>query len=85
MSVTVSITDAREHLSDLVDRIRREHQRFVLTRNKKPVAILMSVEDLESLEETLEVLQDPELVDSIRRSRKEAARGEKFALEDDRG
>ena len=82
MSETIPFTEAKAHLSDLVDRTSREHQRFILTRNGRPAAVLLSPEDLESLEETVEILQDRPLLDSIRRSRREAAEGKRLRLKD---
>jgi PHD/YefM family antitoxin component YafN of YafNO toxin-antitoxin module len=43
---------------------------------------LLSPEDLESLEETVDILQDPALVDSIRESRREGAGGKRLRLKD---
>src|ERR1041385_4636808 len=51
MTETVPFTEAKAHLSDLVDRTSREHERFVVTRNGRPAAVLLSPEDLESLAE----------------------------------
>jgi prevent-host-death family protein len=82
MSETIPFTQAKAHLSDLVDRTSREHERFVLTRNGRPAAVLLSPEDLESLEETVDILQDRALLDSIRKSRREAAEGKRLRLED---
>lgn len=82
MSETIPFTEAKAHLSDLVDRTSREHERFVLTRNGRPAAVLVSPEDLESLEETVGILQDRALLDSIRRSRREAAEGKRLRLKD---
>jgi prevent-host-death family protein len=82
MSETVPFTEAKAHLSELVDRTLREHERFVLTRNGIPAAVLVSPDDLESLEETVEILQDKALVASIRTSREEAAAGERLRLKD---
>ena len=82
MSETIPFTEAKAHLSDLVDRTSREHERFVVTRNGRPAAVLMSPEDLESLEETVEVLQDRALLESIRKSRREAAEGKRLRLKD---
>jgi antitoxin YefM len=82
MSETVPFTEAKAHLSDLVDRTSREHERFVLTRNGRPVAVLVSPEDLESLEETVNILQDRALLESIRKSRREAAEGKRLRLKD---
>jgi len=82
MSETVPFTEAKAHLSELVDRALREHERFVVTRNGRPAAVLLSPEDLESLEETVDILQDRELVESIRKSRQEAAEGKRLRLKD---
>jgi len=82
MSETIPFTEAKAHLSDLVDRTSREHERFVVTRNGRPAAVLLSPEDLESLEETVEVLQDRALLESIRKSRLEAAEGKRLRLKD---
>ncbi|MDP9342020.1 MAG: type II toxin-antitoxin system Phd/YefM family antitoxin [Actinomycetota bacterium] len=61
-----------------------EHERFILTRNGRPEAVLLSPDELESLEETVEILQDRTLLESIRRSRREAAEGKRLRLEDNR-
>jgi PHD/YefM family antitoxin component YafN of YafNO toxin-antitoxin module len=42
----------------------------------------MSPDDLESLEETLDIVRDDDLMRSLRRSREEAARGEKLPLKE---
>jgi antitoxin YefM len=82
MSETVPFTEAKAHLSELVDRTLREHERFIVTRNGVPAAVLLSPEDLESLEETVDILQDDDLLESIRTSRRQAAAGERLPLKD---
>jgi prevent-host-death family protein len=82
MSETVPFTEAKAHLSELVDRTAREHERFLVTRNGVPVAVLLSPDDLESLEETVSILQDEALMESIRTSRREAAEGKRVRLKD---
>jgi antitoxin YefM len=59
---TDSLRNVKDRFSDFVDRVEREHERVVVTRNGRPAAVLMSVEDLEGLEATLEVLSDSEAV-----------------------
>lgn len=66
----------RDHLSEFVDRAEREHERVVVTRNGRPAAVLIGYEDLAALEETLEVLSDPETMAGIRESRSEVDRGD---------
>jgi antitoxin YefM len=82
MTETIPFTEAKAHLSDLVDRTSREHERFVVTRNGRPAAVLVSPEDLESLEETVDILQDRALLESIRKSRREASEGKRLRLKD---
>ena len=84
MSDTVPVTDAKAHLSDLVDRVEHEHERILVTRNGLPAAVLISPDDLESMEETIEILRDRELMKSIRVSRAEAAAGKRIPLLDPR-
>jgi prevent-host-death family protein len=82
MSETIAFTEAKAHLSDLVDRTVREHERFIVTRNGVPAAVLLSPDDLESLEETVAVLGDKTLLGSIRRSRREASEGKRLRLKE---
>jgi len=82
MSETIAFTEAKAHLSDLVDRTSREHERFILTRNGVPAAVLLSPDDLESLEETVAILEDKALLASLRKSRREASEGKRLRLTD---
>jgi prevent-host-death family protein len=63
-----SLADAKARLSELVATVAGTWERVVITKNGRPVAVLMSVEDLEALVETLEVLSDPEAMSAIRAS-----------------
>lgn len=71
----VPLAEAKNRLSEVVDRIRREHGRVVITKHGHPAAVILSMEDLESLEETLEVLSDPELLAAIRDAEADVAMG----------
>lgn len=82
MSETVPFTEAKAHLSDLVDRVVRERERIYVTRNGRPAAVMINPDELESLEETVEILQDRKLLESIRRSRRQAAEGKLVDLKD---
>lgn len=82
MSEAIPFSSAKAHLSDLADRVERQHERILVTRNGHPSFVLVSPDDLESLEETLDILRDPELVTSIERSRREAAAGKRLRLRD---
>lgn len=56
----------RDHLSEVVDRVEKQHERVTITRNGRAAAVLISPEDLAELEETLSVLADPEALADIR-------------------
>lgn len=63
---TEPLRAVRDHLSEIVDRVEREHDRVVITRNGRDAAVLMSTADLAELEETLSVLSDPAALADIR-------------------
>jgi antitoxin YefM len=60
--------DVKNRLSEVVDRLQREHGRVVITRHGHPAAVVISLEDLESLEETLDVMDSAALLSDIRES-----------------
>jgi len=73
---TLPLSHVKAHLSEIADRVEGEHDRVVVTRKGRPAAVIVSPDDLESLEETLAVLSDPELMRQIREAKAEAERGE---------
>jgi len=78
----VSVTTAeplrfvRDHLSEVVDRVQRHHERVTITRNGQDAAVVISPEDLAELEETLSVLDDPAALADIREADAAYARGD---------
>ena len=75
MTKTLSVTDAKAHLTQLVTGVQDRADEVVVTRNGKPAAILLNIDEYESLKETLEILSDPALMRQIRRTGKFYARG----------
>jgi PHD/YefM family antitoxin component YafN of YafNO toxin-antitoxin module len=59
--------------------VESTHERVVITKNGRPAAVLISYDDLESLQETLDILSDPELAREIRDA---LAEPDRFSLED---
>ncbi len=82
MTESLALSEAKAHLSELAERAEREHERILVTRNGRHSFVLVSPDDLDSLEETLDILEDAELAASIRRSRKEAAQGDMHPMPD---
>jgi antitoxin YefM len=76
VDVEMALRDVKNRLSEVVDQVEREHGRVVITRHGKPAAVVISTDDLESLEETLEVVSRPKLIAQVRDSLAELAAGE---------
>ena len=76
----MSLADVKNRLSEVVERLEREHGRVVITKHGRPAAVVMSIEDLEGLEETLDILSDPKLVRRIKNAEEEIAAGLDEAL-----
>ncbi|MBA3250061.1 MAG: type II toxin-antitoxin system Phd/YefM family antitoxin [Geodermatophilaceae bacterium] len=72
----VPLSEAKARLSELARRVRQQHERITLTRNGEPEAVLLSIDDLEGLEMTLEILGDTAVVERIEDSLAAIARGE---------
>jgi prevent-host-death family protein len=70
------LADVKAHLSELVSRVYGQHERVTVTVHGRPSAVLVSVEDLESLEETIAILSDGDAVAALLASEAELARGE---------
>lgn len=69
------LADVKNRLSEVVERLEREHGRVVITKHGRPAAVVLSVEDLEGLEETLELLSDARAMRRIRKAEAEIAAG----------
>lgn len=82
MAKIVPFTEARATLSRLLDEVEARHEQVVITRNGRPAAVLVPAEEQEILEETLEVLQDEELLEALRESEDDARNGGLTPLQD---
>lgn len=78
----MSISDARAILPDLVNKVNKNIDRVTITVNGKPKAVVLSPEELESLEETAEILAIPNIKRDLERSRKQAKEGRLIPLEE---
>src|SRR5690348_8242928 len=77
------LAEVKNRLSEVVDRLEREHGRVVITKHGHPAAVVISVEDLESLEETLDVMGDEVLLSDIREALAELATADAPVLNKD--
>ena len=73
---TLPLGEVKTHLSELVGRVHDHHERVTVTVHGRPSAVLVAVEDLERLEETLVILRDADTMRRLAESDAELARGE---------
>jgi antitoxin YefM len=79
---TLPLADVKARLSELIARVQKQHDQVTVTRNGRPAAVVVSIDEWESLQETLEILADPLAVAAIVAGGEEALRGEVFTTED---
>jgi antitoxin YefM len=76
MTETLPLTEVKAHLSELVGRVHSQHDRVTVTVHGRPSAVLLALDDLDSLEETIAILSDSETLRQLAASDAELARGE---------
>ena len=68
MAKTLSLSDAKTHLPELIAGVDEREEEVIVTKNGRPAAIIVNVKEYERLRDTLDVLSDPELMKQIRES-----------------
>jgi prevent-host-death family protein len=62
---TVPSTELREKLSDVLDDVETTGAEYVITRHGRPIAVVLSHDEYESMIESLNILSDPETMAAI--------------------
>lgn len=76
MSSSLPLAEVKAHLSEVVSRVSAEHDRVTVTVHGRPSAMVLAVEDVEAMEETIAILADSNLVQQLIQAEAEIARGE---------
>jgi antitoxin YefM len=79
---TISITDARNRLPELVDEVTDHLSEYVITKRGRAQAVLLSTDEHDALLETLEILSDSTTLRRIREGLDELGRGEVLSFEE---
>jgi antitoxin YefM len=82
MTKTLPLAEIKAHLSEIIDEVEQQHERVILTRNGRPAAVILSLDELEGMEETMDILSDPDALRQIKESEEAIARGEYVTLEE---
>jgi antitoxin YefM len=78
----VPFSEARANLTELLDALEDKQEHVLITRNGRPSAVMLSADEYESLEETLDILQDKELMEALRKSEDDVRAARLVPLED---
>jgi antitoxin YefM len=79
---TVPLSEAKDKLSALVEEADKTHEIIQITRHGHPSAVLMSADDLESLQETIHWLSQPGIREDLEQARRDIATGETVSGEE---
>ena len=82
MAKIVPVREFRTKLSELLSDVADRRDHILVTRNGKPAAALVPIDEYEALEETAEILSDPDAIAAIEAGLAELERGETVALDD---
>ncbi|MEX1139697.1 MAG: type II toxin-antitoxin system Phd/YefM family antitoxin [Bacteroidota bacterium] len=82
MSVTlVPVTEAKQRFTELVKRAQESFDRYVVTKNGKEAAIVMSVDEYEGLLETIDVLSNKKELKALAEGAGQSRKGQTVSLE----
>lgn len=76
MPSSLPLAEVKAHLSEVVSRVSAEHDRVTVTVHGRPSAMVLAVEDVQAMEETIAILADGKLVQELIQAEAEIARGE---------
>lgn len=75
MTKTLPISEVRTKLPEIVDKTSKLMDQYVITVNGKPAAMLISLQEYDSMQETLDVLSDKKLMKVIKESEEDIKYG----------
>lgn len=75
MITTMSLKELRPELPRVIARIDGKLDRYIVTKRGKPVVVMLSIEDYESLMETLDILADPKAMADLRKGEEDIRKG----------
>ncbi|HTX30116.1 MAG TPA: type II toxin-antitoxin system Phd/YefM family antitoxin [Solirubrobacteraceae bacterium] len=82
MAKVVPVREFRTKLSELLSDVADRRDHVLVTRNGKPAAALVPIDEYQALEETAEILSDPATLDAIEGGMSELAQGDTIPLDD---
>jgi len=78
---TISVRQLRPKLADVLDAVHDRLDRYIITKRGRPEAVMMSIEDYESILETLDIVSDKSLMRRIKKAERDLKQGKGISLE----
>lgn len=72
---TMTVSEAKSHFLELVRDSDSRLERFIITKNGKPVVVIMNADEFEGWLETLEILSDRKAAKEIKQAKRELKKG----------
>lgn len=81
MTEHYSLAHTKAHLSEIIDEVEATQDTVVITRRGKPAAVILGVDEYDSIMETLDILATPGALEEIRQAEADIAAGNYYTLE----
>ena len=81
-SEIIPVSKAKTYFSELMKRIKEHRESFAITQRGRVEGVLMGIDEYESLIETLEILSDKDLMDSLNRGLLDEKKGRLYLHKD---
>ncbi len=75
MITTMSLKELRPALPRVIAKIDKKLDRYIVTKRGKPMVVMLSIEDYESLMDTLDLLTDPQAMADLRKGEEDIRKG----------
>ena len=72
------VTKVKRELLDILKAMEEEYTTIMVTRNGKPVGVMMTLDRYESLLETIEILSDKKILRTLKASQKDFKSGKVY-------
>jgi prevent-host-death family protein len=82
MAKAVPVAEFRRNLAELLRDVADRREHVLVTKNGRPAAAVIPADEYLALEDTAEILSDPDAIKAIEEGLTEVSRGETVSLED---
>ncbi len=74
----IPVTQVKAKINEYIEAVRDTRDQITITKNGAPAAVLIGVDEWESIQETLHWLSQPDVVESVRQSEADVAAGRTY-------